>query len=658
MSRDSHAEIVWTPVDPSGSPLVAFIDRYADRFELAERSYKELYEASIEQPGEFFRAVADFCMLAGTLGGSDLVGELPDAEFFPEGMVNYAEEAHARFADPSEVVTVGENGKVTSTSAGEFWRLVGRFQDGLRHWVGDGDRVAAYLPNILEAVVALNGTAGLGAIWSCCSPDFGSSAVIDRFAQIEPKVLIAATEYQYNGRRIDRSGELAAIVSGIPSLRLVVIVGATAPELGVPTVLFDAFGEAAQPVFIRVPFNHPLWVLYSSGTTGIPKAIVHSHGGIVLEHKKVLELQAGITTGSRFFWYTSTGWMMWNFLVGGLLVGATIILADGAPNYPDFSRLWRLVDEVKIEYFGVSAPFLQACQAAEVTPETHMTGASLKLIGSTGAPLTASSFRWVYDHVPASVQLVSTSGGTDVCTAFLGSSPLHPTYLGRISTAALGVAVKAYNEAGESVTGEMGELVIEGPIPSMPVGFWGDLDRSRYHAAYFDRFPGVWRHGDWITLYEDGTSIIFGRSDSTLNRGGVRMGTADFYGVVEAVPGVIEALVVDTSSMDTPGQLILFLVAETDDFDDLAASIRTALKVSISPRHVPDRIFRMVALPKTLNGKKLEVPIRRLFLGADLESVASSGSIQGTRELEEIAILAKQWRAGDLDKDQPGGRSR
>ncbi len=649
MTGETEAEILWEPSDPASSPLAAFIDRYADRLGLGDRSYRELYRASIDRPGPFFRSVAEFCTLKGSLGGVDLVGGLPDAAFFPEGMINYAEEAHARFTDPSEMVAVGEEGGVQRISASAFWGLVGRLQDGLRAVVEEGDRVAAYLPNVPEAVVGLNAAAGLGAIWSCCSPEFGSGAVIDRFAQIEPKVLLAAASYRYNGRTVDRSQELAAIVAGLPSLELVVMVGGEAPELGVSTVSFDSFGEEARPVFRRVPFNHPLWVLYSSGTTGIPKAIVHSHGGIVLEHKKVLELQGGITTGSRFFWYTSTGWMMWNFLVGGLLVGASIVLADGAAGWPDLSRLWRLIDEVGIEYFGVSAPFLQACQAAGVRPEEHMTAATLKMIGSTGAPLTASGFRWVYDHVPAKVQLVSTSGGTDVCTAFLGSSPLHPTYLGRISTASLGVEIKAYNEAGSSVTGEMGELVIEGPIPSMPVGFWGDPDRSRYHAAYFDRYPGVWRHGDWVTLYEDGTAVIYGRSDSTLNRGGVRMGTADFYAVVEAVPGVVDALVVDTSSVETAGELILFLVAETDDFEGLVASIRAALRASLSPRHVPDRIFRLSSLPKTLNGKKLEVPVRRLFLGAELAVVASTGSIQGAKELEEIAALAKRWRAGELN---------
>ncbi|MGC9155939.1 MAG: acetoacetate--CoA ligase [Ferrimicrobium sp.] len=640
-------DILWEPKDGGLSgPLGAYLRAEGHGLGVTSTAYDELYEASITKIGPFWRSIARFCRLAGDLGERELVGSLPDAVFFPDGFVNYAQEAYLRFQDPACIIRADESGMLERVEAHEFWRAVAQLAASLRTaGVEVGDRVAGYLPNIYEAVVGLFATASIGAVWSCTSPDFGVGAVVDRFRQIEPKVVLAVTEYRYGGRLIDRSTTLRAILDELPSVGTVIVAGSSAGMTSGPwrVVSFDEAIEGQQPLtFARVPFNHPLWVLYSSGTTGVPKAIIHSHGGIVLEHKKVLEIQNGITDGSTFFWFSSTGWMMWNFLMGGLLVGASIVLYDGSPGYPDLGQLWRLIDRAGIDFFGVSAPFLRSSQVGEVDPRLLIRGTSLRAIGSTGAPLTIDGFDWVYEHVPGSVQLISASGGTDVCTAFLGSSPMHPTRAGLIAARALGVAVAAFGESGTPVVGQMGELVITKPMPSMPIGFWNDEDRSRYHDAYFAQFPGVWRHGDWVTFYPDGSSIIYGRSDSTLNRGGVRMGTAEFYRVVEAIEGVRESLVIDTSALDRTGELILFLVLTPKATeDDVRQRVRTALREQLSPRHVPDRIFIVSDIPKTLNGKKLEVPIRRLFLGAKLAEVASSDSVANPQVLGEFEALAR-----------------
>lgn len=640
-------DVLWRPVDDGmESPLGRFLTTEGPGLGVHTASYADLYRASITEIGPFWRAVGRFCQLAGDLGERDLVGTLPDAIFFPDGVLNYAAEAHARFCDPAGIVVADESGAQRKVLASEFWHTVAQLAATLKAaGVQPGDRVAGYLPNVYEAVVGLFASASIGAVWSCTSPDFGAGAVVDRFRQIEPKAVLAVSEYRYGGRRIDRRAPLTQILTSLPSVDTLIVVGPPdePPEGAWRSISFEEATQGDHALsFTPVAFNHPLWVLYSSGTTGIPKAIVHSHGGIVLEHKKVLELQHGVTTGSTFFWFSSTGWMMWNFLMGGLLVGASIVLYDGSPGYPNLERLWRLIDEAQITFFGVSAPFLRSCQVGQVDMHTFMDGSSLRAIGSTGAPLTIDGFDWVYRHLPNPVQLVSASGGTDVCTAFLGGSPMHPTRAGLIATPSLGVAVAAFDEQGRPVVGKMGELVITQPMPSMPTGFWNDDDRTRYHEAYFSQYPGVWRHGDWITFYEDGSSVIFGRSDSTLNRGGVRMGTAEFYRVVDAVEGVEDSLVIDTSALDRTGELLLFVVTSSDDPDAIDEAIRATLREQLSPRHVPNRILHVSDIPKTLNGKKLEVPIRKLFLGSALNEVASADSVANPAVLTEFEALARQ----------------
>jgi acetoacetyl-CoA synthetase len=501
---------------------------------------------------------------------------------------------------------------------------VARVARGLRSLgVRRGDRVAALLPNVPEAVVGLLAAASLGAIWSSCSPDFGARSVIDRFAQIEPKVLIACDGYGYGGKEFSRAEMLDEVMTALPGLPKVVMVnllggaGSAADARRWEDLGREAGGGAHEPEFEEVPFAHPLWVVYSSGTTGLPKPIMHGHGGIVLEHLKALSFHQDLRPGDVFTWYTTTGWMMWNYLAGGLLVGLTIVLYDGSAAYPGTDRLWRLAAEHGVNYLGVGAPYLVACMKAGLRPGEEIGLPALRAIGSTGSPLPPEAFGWVYEAVKRDLLLGSFSGGTDVCTGIVGPCPLLPVRAGVISGRCLGAEVEAYDEEGKPLTGQVGELVITQPMPSMPVGFWDDPDGVRYRESYFDAYPGVWRHGDWIEFLPDGGCIIYGRSDATLNRGGVRMGTSEFYRVVESFDEIADSLVVDTGRLGAEGRLILYVVpaAGTELDDDLKNRIRTALRTQLSPRHVPDEIHQVPGIPRTLSGKKLEVPVRKILLG-------------------------------------------
>jgi acetoacetyl-CoA synthetase len=511
--------------------------------------------------------------------------------------------------------------------------------------VGRGDRVAALLPNVPEAVIGLLAAASLGAVWSSCSPDFGARSVIDRFAQIEPTVLIGCDGYAYGGKEFSRAGMLREVTEALPGLSAVVLVnlvghedlsdtlwgglGGSSPRAN--TVRWTDLGEIAghEPEFEEVPFDHPLWVVYSSGTTGLPKPIMHGHGGIVLEHLKALSFHQDLRPGDVFTWYTTTGWMMWNYLASGLLAGVTIVLYDGSATYPGTDRLWRLAADHGVSYLGVGAPYLVACMKEGLRPGEEADLPALRGIGSTGSPLPPEAFGWVYQQVKKDVLLGSFSGGTDLCTGFVGPCPLLPVRAGVISGRCLGAAVEAYDEEGKPVTGQVGELVITRPMPSMPVGFWNDPGGVRYRESYFAEYPGVWRHGDWIEVLPDGGCVIYGRSDATLNRGGVRMGTSEFYRAVEAFPEIADSLVVDTGRLGAEGRLILYVVpapgAELDE--DLVARLRAALRAQLSPRHVPDEVHRVPGIPRTLSGKKLEVPVRKIMLGADPERAADPAAL-------------------------------
>ena len=622
------------------------LDLPGDSPDSAAAAYARLWQWSVDQPGEFWAAVWKYFDILGErpADGPVLTDEpMPGVHWFSGATLNYTRNAlRTAITDPERLAIVfdSERGRSGSVSYGQLAVEVARVAAGLRDLgVGKGDRVVALLPNIPETVVGLLAAASIGAIWSSCSPDFGTRSVVDRWAQVEPVVLLAMDGYSYNGKDYPRSDTVADIAGQLPSLRAVVLVDllgtaqASPPGLpgGVTLHHWDDLGEGgiAELEFEELPFEHPLWVVYSSGTTGLPKPIVHGAGGIVLEHLKALAFHLDLAPGDRFSWYTTTGWMMWNFQVGGLLAGTTIVLYDGAAGYPDTARLWRLAAETKLNYLGVGAPYLMAGQKAGLRPGESYDLTALKGIGSTGSPLPPEGFDWVYAHVKTDVQLGSMSGGTDVCTGFVGHAPLLPVRTGVISGRSLGAKVESFDSRGHAVTGEVGELVITEPMPSMPVFFWNDEDGKRYRESYFAEYPGVWRHGDWIEIRADGSCVIYGRSDATLNRGGVRMGTSEFYRVVEAFPEVADSLVVDTGRLGQDGRLVLFLQlpAGQDLTDDLVKRIKTALREQLSPRHVPDEIRQVPGVPRTLSGKKLEVPVRKILLGTPVADAADPSAL-------------------------------
>jgi acetoacetyl-CoA synthetase len=660
-----YGEVLWEPPPEvvEQARITQYLRWLAGHRGVAAADYQDLWEWSVREPGEFWDSLWEYFGVLGQRGdGPSLSGQLPEASWFPGATLNYARNAlRTARTDPGRVAIIAcaEDAPPRTYTYGELADEVGRVRGALRALgVGQGDRVAAFLPNIPEAIIGLLATASLGAIWSSCSPDFGAHSVIDRFAQIRPTVLLAVGGYRYGGKEFSRDEAVSEIVAGLPGLAALIMVdspGAADPgpgpatrtaagQAGVRTHRWADLPAAAgdgEPEFAEVPFDHPLWVLYSSGTTGLPKAIMHGHGGIVLEHLKALGLHQDLGPGDVFFWYTTTGWMMWNYLAGGLLAGATVVLYDGSATYPGTDALWRLAAQTGVTYFGTGAPYLLACAKAGLAPGRELDLSALRGIGSTGSPLPPEGFGWVYQDVSEDAQLGSFSGGTDVCTGFVGPSPLLPVRAGLIAGRCLGAKVEAFDAGGRPVTGEVGELVITAPMPSMPVGFWNDPGGEKYQASYFAAYPGVWRHGDWITLLPDGGCVIYGRSDATLNRGGVRMGTSEFYRVVERLPEVTDSLVVDTGQLGRPGRLVLYVVlAEGQPLDDaLAGRLRAALRSELSPRHVPDEIHQVPGIPRTLSGKKLEVPVRKILLGTPVAEAADPDALANP---EVLGLFAPQ----------------
>ena len=653
-------KLLW---EPSAEQIAgATLTRYmqAHGFE----DYDALWRWSVDDLEGFWGSIVRFFDVRFSEGGSVVLSDrsMPGAKWFPGSKVSFAEHVF-RGKDDGEVAIRHQS---ESRPLGEWtWARLrsetAAIAAGLRALgVVQGDRVVVYMPNIPETVAAFLACASIGAVWSSAAPEFGARSVIDRFAQVEPKVLLAIDGYRYGGRDFDRTTVVSAIAAEIPSLRRVVRFGYL-DESGWE----DGFlGSAAsgQLSFASLPFDHPLWVLYSSGTTGLPKPIVHGQGGILLEQVKKMNLHLDAHAEDRVFWFSTTGWMMWNFLVGVLLTDASIVLFDGNPGHPGLGVLWDLAQDAGVTTFGTSAAFIASCMKAGVVPARGRDLGALRAVGSTGSPLSPEGFEWVYDQLGSDTWLFSTSGGTDMCTAFVGGVPILPVYLGELQARCLGADVHAWDPDGRELVDEVGELVITQPMPSMPVGFWGDSDGERLRDSYFSMYPGVWRHGDWIEITSRGTAIIYGRSDSTINRGGVRMGTSEIYRAVLEVPEVVDALVVDlpagrrrpgpaverpdaeraVAGDGTDGWMPLFVVlrdgAALDD--ELTAAIRRRVREDCSPRHVPNEIRAIPAVPRTLSGKILEVPVKRILTGTPAEQAASRESLANPEALDYFVELA------------------
>jgi acetoacetyl-CoA synthetase len=633
LPRMEAGKLLWEPPTElvEGSAMAKFMraQGYDD--------YHALWQWSVDDLEGFWGAIWDFFDVEGSYERVLADASMPGAVWFPGAEVNYA--AHLFRDKPDDRVAIlhaSELRPLDGWTWGDLRTRTAQIRAGLQaRGVERGDRVAGYLPNVPDTIAAFLATASLGAIWSSAAPEFGARSVIDRFAQIEPKVLLAVDGYRYGGKDFDRG----AVVEGVHAE-----VGGELVRLGHldGSGWEDGFLQDGPLEFERVPFMHPLWVLFSSGTTGLPKAIVHSQGGILLEHLKMLNLHVDAREGDRVFWFTTTGWMMWNFLVSGLLTEAAIVLYDGNPATPDLTALWSLAEESEMTCFGTSAGYIAACMKAGVEPTEGRDLSKLRSVGSTGSPLSPEGFSWVYDHVGRDTWLFSTSGGTDMCTAFVGGCPLLPVYEGELQCRALGADLHAFDEEGNEVIDEVGELVLTSPMPCMPIGFWGDEDGSRYREAYFDIYPGVWRHGDWIRITERGTAVIYGRSDSTINRGGVRMGTSEIYRAVLALPEVQDALVVDVPREGEDNWMPLFVVLEEgrELDDDLVGQIRKRVREDCSPRHVPSEVRRIDEVPRTLSGKVLEVPVKRILMGQSADKAASRDSLANPAALDYFVELA------------------
>ncbi len=648
-----NPKCLWKPSDSfrKESKLSEYMHWLAHSGGPSFEEYQDLWQWSADHPRAFWESLWNYFNIMHD-GSPEFImsdEQMPDTRWFGGTSLNLAEHIFRQASDDRPaIVYSNEAGRTGEISWKALGQSVGALQASLEAWgMKEGDRMAAFLPNCPEATISFLAANALGLVWSSCSPDFGVSAVIDRFAQIEPRVLIVVDGYHYGGKAFDKTDQVNKIIHALPSVEKVIVI----PYIGSPKEIKNSISwESAvsndrnSPVFRRVPFEAPVWVLYSSGTTGIPKAITHSQGGVLMELLKYLTFHNNVKPGDRSFWYTTTGWMMWNYLQGALLCGATIVLYDGSPAYPEVDQLWRLAEQWKISHLGTSAGYVVANMKEDVVPNKKYDLGSLISIGSTGSPLPPEAFDWIYSSVDKNIWLTSISGGTDVCSAFVGGCPLWPVYSGEIQCRALGCNLHAYNENGEPVLDEVGEMVITSPMPSMPIYFWNDENKERYRSSYFEEFPGVWRHGDWIRITPRNGIIIYGRSDATLNRGGVRIGTSEVYRAVNSIPEISDSIIVCIEKEGGDFYMPLFVVpAEgTELTDEIKKKVNTTLRSTCSPRHVPDEIREIREVPYTISGKKTEAPVKKILMGVDPSKAIKRDALRNPEALEYFVELAKK----------------
>jgi len=649
--------LLWEPSSSfkKQTNIAHYMEWLKKRHQLSFDNYSELWNWSVSHIAAFWESLWEYFNIQHSKTYSTVLTEhkMPGTKWFAGAKLNFVEHIFRNMnANQPAIISQSEIRPLEEMSWETLYKRVASFAAGLKaEGVQKGDRVVAFMPNIPESVIAFLASASIGAVWSSCSPDFGSAMVIDRFKQIEPTILVAVDGYRYNGKAFDRLNTVSSIQQAVPSLKKTVILPYLDNDPEISNInnaeLWNTFmnqSENANLSYEQVAFDHPLWILFSSGTTGLPKPIVQGQGGILLEHLKICTFHLDLKPDERFFWFTTTGWMMWNLLVGGLLTGSTIILYDGSPGYPHMNRLWQLAEETDMTVFGTSASYLLSCRDNHISPKKEFNLSALKSIGSTGSPLPPEGYSWVYEQVKSDLWLVSTSGGTDLCTAFVGGTPILPVRAGEIQSISLGANIQAFDEDGNAVIDELGELVITKPMPSMPIYFWNDDYNERYYNSYFNVYPGVWRHGDWINITKRGSCQIYGRSDSTINRGGIRMGTSEIYSAVERVSSVKDSLVIDISNeKGTPFMPLFVVLKEGTSLDqNLKKQLKQQVRDNCSPRHIPDDIYEIKDVPRTLNGKKLEVPIKNILMGKSLDDAVSKDALSNPESLDFFIQFAQE----------------
>ena len=644
--------LLWKPSEEfiSDSNIQDYIIWIENNYSYSFDEYEDLWDWSVSAPDEFWESIMEYykVLYDGSFKDVKTSDSMPGVEWFKGIKLSYAEHIFRNYSDEvPAIVFKSETGNLQELSWQDLVSNVASVKQFLvNKGVTKGDRVVAYMPNSIEASISFLAVNSLGAIWSSTSPDFGFESVIDRFSQIEPKVLIAFDSYRYNGKVYSKTADIENLTDNIDSIENTIIVGDIENYRG--NEKFYTWEdileiEAEELSFERVDFSHPIWVLYSSGTTGAPKAITHSVGGVLLEHLKYLGLHNNVKPGERFFWYTTTGWMMWNYMHASLLHGATIVIYDGSPTYPNINTLWSFIDEAKIHHFGVGASFISSNMKSHTFPARDFDLKTLKSIGSTGSTLPPEAFDWIYSKVKNDIWVASISGGTDVCSAFVGGNPMKSVYKGEIQSIALGCDMGVFDDDGKEIFNAVGEMVIKKPMPSMPIYFWNDNDFEIYKKSYFETYDNVWRHGDWVKVTENDGVVIYGRSDATLNRGGIRIGTSEIYRAIDSIPEIKDSMVLGIETKDGESKMPLFIsLAPNCILDEqLISKIKNTIKSRYSPRHVPDSFIVVSDIPYTISGKKMETPFKKIFSGVDIQKAIKIGSMRNPKLIDEYDELYK-----------------